>query len=201
VPSPVVLPGIRIDVAPPPLAEVLPRMDIAVFVGFAETGPVHLPVAIESAAHFSAVFGSDAPLAWDDERSERLLAHLGAAVRSFFANGGRRCWVIRVARTDILETLWSLRNGRPPSDEVAVANRFPVPGVLALHPNGDEPEPAETRARCVGSWSDGLAVACALDAVGFAVQGWQPLIGSPPLFSSPRASLHAVMALQRGDLI
>jgi hypothetical protein len=176
-------------------------MDITVFVGFAATGPAHLPVAIESVAHFSAVFGSDAPLAWEDERGERLLAHLGSAVRSFFANGGRRCWVIRVARTDILEILWSARNGRPPSDGVAVANRFPVPGVLALRPNGDKPVPAEARARCLGSWSDGLAVATALAAAGFSVQDWQPLNVSPPLTLLPRASLSAAMALQRGDLI
>jgi hypothetical protein len=48
------LPGIRFEASAPPLDEVLPRMDIAAFVGFAASGPVHLPVAVESAgAHRS----------------------------------------------------------------------------------------------------------------------------------------------------
>src|SRR5262245_23299339 len=100
------LPGIRIDIAPPPLAEVLPRMDVAVFVGFAATGPTHRPVVIESVAQYPAVFGPDAPLGWDGERGERVYANLGPAVRAFFSNGGRRCWVIRVARTQALEAIW-----------------------------------------------------------------------------------------------
>jgi hypothetical protein len=193
-----VLPGLRIDVAPPPPAEVLPRMDIAVFVGFAATGPAHLPVAIESVAHFAAVFGSDAPLAWDDEAGERLLAHLGAAVRTFFANGGRRCWVIRVARTASLEALWSARQGRAPSGRVAVANRFPVPGVLALRAGDGVAVPAEVRARSVGSWSDSLTVATALSAAGFEIQAWQPIAATPP---DARAAFRATVPLQRGDLI
>ena len=41
------LPGIRVDAAPPPATEVLPRMDVAVFVGFASTGPLHRPVVVD----------------------------------------------------------------------------------------------------------------------------------------------------------
>src|ERR671914_515993 len=93
------LPGIEVDVAPPPAVEALPRMDVAAFVGFAATGPIHLPVLIEGVAQFAAVFGPDTPLAWDETRGERVLAFLGPAVRAFFSNGGRRCWVIRAART------------------------------------------------------------------------------------------------------
>src|SRR4051794_33200081 len=100
------LPGIRIDAAPPPPAFVLPRMDVAVFVGFAATGPLHLPVAIESPAQFAAVFGADATLAWDGARGAAVGSLLGPAVRAFFANGGRRCWVVRVARIRALEALW-----------------------------------------------------------------------------------------------
>src|SRR5438046_8383265 len=93
------LPGIRVGVTPPAPVEALPRMDVAVFVGFAASGPLHLPVAIESPGQFVAVFGPDLPLAWDDARNERVYAYLGPAVRAFLANGGRRCWVIRVARS------------------------------------------------------------------------------------------------------
>src|SRR5215218_7086647 len=93
------LPGIEVDAAPPPPAEALPRMDVAVLVGFASAGPLHVPVAVESVTQFAAVFGPDAPLAWDAARGVRARAYLGPAVRAFFANGGRRCWVVRVART------------------------------------------------------------------------------------------------------
>ena len=92
------LPGFRFETQAPPLPEVLPRMDIAVFVGFAASGPLQTPVAIESEQQFAAIFGEDAPLAWDVERGEQVYAHLGPAVRAFFRNGGQRCWIIRVAR-------------------------------------------------------------------------------------------------------
>ena len=62
------LPGFRFEAQSPPLDEVLPRMDVAVFVGFAASGPLHLPVAVEDAAQFAAVFGEDAPLVWDRAR-------------------------------------------------------------------------------------------------------------------------------------
>ena len=53
------LAGIRFEDKTPEPPEKLPRMDIAVFAGFASAGPLHRPVAIEDAAHFSDVFGED----------------------------------------------------------------------------------------------------------------------------------------------
>lgn len=136
------LPGFRFEAQTPPLDEVLPRMDVAVFVGFAASGPLHLPVAVEDAAQFAALFGADAPLAWDARRGETVYAHLGPAVRAFFRNGGRRCWVVRVAgRT------------RP--------NFVYVPGLARLKPDG-RLAPALARARSEGSWSDSLQAAAAL---------------------------------------
>src|ERR1043165_6243508 len=92
------LPGFRFETQSPPLDEVLPRMDIAVFVGFAAAGPLQTPVAIESEAQFAALFGEDVSLAWDVARGEQVNGYLGPAVRLFFRNGGRRCWIIRVAK-------------------------------------------------------------------------------------------------------
>src|SRR5207253_1949782 len=91
------LPGVTFEVRPPPLADRLPRMDVGVFVGFAAAGPLHRPVAIEDPGQFAAIFGDDRAIAWDSERGEAVRAHLGPAVRTFFRNGGRRCWVVRVA--------------------------------------------------------------------------------------------------------
>src|SRR3954454_19624104 len=136
------LPGIDVGVTPRRAAEALPRMDIAVLVGFASTGPVHTAVAIESVAQFADVFGPDAPLAWDEMRGEQVFAYLGPAVRAFFANGGRRCWIVRVA-------------------DDPVANDFPIPGLLSVGDDGVV-EAAAAVARSAGSWSDPLRIASAL---------------------------------------
>jgi len=164
------LPGIRVDAAPPPLAQALPRMDVAVLVGFASTGPLHLPVAVESVAQFTAVFGPDAPLAWDGVQGERVYACLGPAVRAFFSNGGQRCWVIRVARVD---------GDASPTVPVAKANGFAIPGVLSLDADGAV-RPAMAQARCEGSWSDVLRVATALRKRSFAIEALVATASPPP---------------------
>jgi hypothetical protein len=131
-------------------------MDIAVFVGFAASGPLQTPVALESEAQFEALFGGDAPLGWDVERGEQVYAYLAPAVRSFFRNGGQRCWVIRVARRDAAD-LRGLNRAR--------YNYFPITG-LARALFGDDNQvslaPAFARARSEGSWSDSLSVGSAL---------------------------------------
>src|SRR6476659_4218918 len=91
------LAGISFVTQPSQSAEKLPRMDIAVFVGFTSAGPLNQPVMVEDAAQFAAIFGDDLPLAWDDEKGELTYACLARAVRAFFRNGGQRCWVVRVA--------------------------------------------------------------------------------------------------------
>lgn len=150
------LPGFRFETKAPPLAESLPRMDIAVFVGFAASGPLQTPVALESEAQFNALFGEDAPLAWDLERGEQIYAYLAPAVRSFFRNGGRRCWVIRVAK----------RTGKDANDlNRARYNYFPIPGLARAEFRKDGTtvlSPGFAPARSEGSWSDSLSVSSAL---------------------------------------
>src|SRR5437762_3167475 len=92
------LPGFKFEAQAPILSAVLPRMDIAVFVGFAASGPINTPVSVESAAQFTAIFGEDAPLALDLRTGSYITAFLTPAVRAFFRNGGRRCWIVRVAK-------------------------------------------------------------------------------------------------------
>ena len=168
------LAGIEFVAVPPPLPEALPRMDIGVFVGFAATGPLHIPVAVESVADYANVFGPDAPLAWDGDKGERLHAHLGPSVRTFFSNGGRRCWVIRVARSEALRRC-RLTQGLDPAPaafaSVATYNRFPLDGMLAAWSDeaGLHLEPAAALARCEGSWSDDLLVQTALQETSIAV--------------------------------
>ena len=152
------LAGIRFVTQPPQLPERLPRMDIAVFIGFASAGPMQRPVVVEDAAQFAAIFGDDLPLAWDAEKGTSSFACLAPAVRAFFRNGGRRCWVIRVAR-------------KPET------NFFPLPGLARVE--GGTLHPACARARSPGSWFDAFRSATALAVRGIEIVGhdatWQTI--------------------------
>jgi hypothetical protein len=147
------LAGIRFVTQPPQLPERLPRMDIAVFIGFASAGPMHQPVVVEDAAQFAAIFGDDLPLAWDGEKGTQSFACLAPAVRAFFRNGGRRSWVIRVAREP--ET-----------------NFFPLPGLARV--DGGTLFPAFARARSPGSWFDSFRAATALAVRSIELLDWEP---------------------------
>jgi len=133
-------PGVTFETRTPPVLSPLPRMDIAGFVGFAAAGPVNVPVAVEDPARYQDIFGADPLLARDDRTGELVYAELPAAVRSFFRNGGVRCWVVRVAGRD------------------AAANRFVLPGLLTAGPGPTEVAAALAEARSPGSWSDSLLV-------------------------------------------
>jgi hypothetical protein len=182
------LPGFRFETQAPPLPEVLPRMDIAVFVGFAASGPLQLPVAVESEAQFAAIFGDDAPLAWDFDRGEQLYAYLGPAVRAFFRNQGRRCWIIRVAK-------------RTGATNRARYNYFPIPGLAHIELDEDgktEITPAFARARSEGSWSDRLQVSSALLSTPVQSQGTLLRTDGEYSISVARAALNTLHA---GDLM
>ena len=66
---------------------------VAGFVGLAPAGPVERPVRIDTFEAFAAQFS-------DPERRQSgpfmLDANLAHAIRGFFRNGGRACWVARV---------------------------------------------------------------------------------------------------------
>ncbi len=62
------------------------RTDITGFVGIAAGGPLHTPVKVESFTQFATIFGGHTPQ-----------GYLAYAVEGYFANGGRTCWVVRVA--------------------------------------------------------------------------------------------------------
>jgi phage tail sheath protein FI len=90
VPTSYLTPGVyyeRVDASPPAIAAI--RTDVAGFVGLAPRGPVDVAVPVQSFRQFQAHFG--------DFTGSGYLAY---AVRGFFENGGRRCWVVRVASRD-----------------------------------------------------------------------------------------------------
>ncbi|MEH2455953.1 phage tail sheath family protein [Nostoc sp.] len=72
------------DKASPVIRQV--RTDITGFVGLAERGPLNQPVQIESWRQFQAQFGDFVAYGF-----------LSYAVKGFFENGGRTCFVVRAA--------------------------------------------------------------------------------------------------------
>lgn len=139
-------PRITFEVIPPPLADSLPRMDVAGFVGVATTGPIDVPVLVEDVTRYREVFGTDPVLARDPATGRDRLAHLGPAVEAFLHNGGRRCWVVRVAGDD------------------AVATAFEVPGLVYAVDGAWQTPRLWARSR--GSGFDHVRLAASLAADG-----------------------------------
>lgn len=131
-------PGIAFRVETPTTVE-LPRMDIAGFVGFAQRGPLQVPVVVESYPDFVNLFGGLYRLAWDQGAGLWQTACLAPAVKAFFAQGGRRCWVVRVA------------------SGAATTTPFSLPGLLQTTLSSYTS--VQASARCPGSWADGLQAA------------------------------------------
>jgi uncharacterized protein len=77
----------RVDATAPAISAI--RTDVAGFVGIALRGPVDTAMPVQSWRQFQAHFG--------EFTGSGFLAY---AVRAFFENGGRRCWVVRVASRD-----------------------------------------------------------------------------------------------------
>jgi phage tail sheath protein FI len=80
-------PGVYYERADAGDADIAPlRTDITGFVGIARRGPLDFAVPVESWRQFVAHFGDFA-----------AAGYLAYAVRGFFENGGKRCWIVRVA--------------------------------------------------------------------------------------------------------
>lgn len=133
------MPGVYFEPVLQPPADVLPRMDIAAFVGFAASGPLHTPVPIEGIDRFQDVFGGDVPLCRNEEAGAMQYSYLGSAVKVFFNSGGRRCWIVRVA-----------------DEATASTATFEQPGVICIGENGFEP--AKISARSPGTWGQAYRI-------------------------------------------
>src|SRR5438552_959228 len=154
------LPGITFETRTPPIPAVLPRMDIAGFAGFAASGPIDLPVAIEDVKRFHDIFGDDVELGRDSEAGDVVYAELGPTARTFFRDGGVRCWIVRIA-----------------DRKTAITNRFPIPGLLAGTSPTGTPDGGVAFARSPGGWSDALTVNATLTLRRARVPSGSPLPG------------------------
>ena len=138
------------------------RTDVAGFVGLAAKGPIDTPVAVESVRQFEAHFGSFIGAGF-----------LAYAVRGFFENGGRRCWIVRVAAAD----------GAKPAAaaQVTLAAQSGAPRWTLS-------------ASSPGVWGNGLAVSLMLVHPASTVT-----VAGPP---SPRyVNVASVAGFVRGDLV
>ena len=167
------LPGIYFESVPAPPPALLPRMDIAAFAGFLPSGPIGVPFKVEDPGRFQDVFGTDLALAWDGQAQEMRLAQTPPAVRTFFRNGGQRCWVVRLAK-----------NAQP--------NTWIIPGLLQIDATGFSA--GWVQARSEGSWSDQLTVNATLLENPLPTQ----LVGWPGSGTSPQT---VDSWLNGGDLV
>lgn len=163
------LPGLAFDIVAPPKPPGLPRMDVVVFAGFAARGPCHRALTLDSAKAYADTFGGDVPLARDEARGSTLMAQLGAAVAGFFANGGNRCQVIRLARTPELAARWGAALPDPDAAEAAL---FPITGALARlpGPGGMALAPARLAAASLGSWADTMTLAARIERLPLTIE-------------------------------
>lgn len=204
--APVILPGIAVDPVVQGGAPDLPPMDVAGFAGFAARGPCHQAIAVDSVASFTALFGDEVTLAAGRDGRAPAVSRLASTVRGFFANGGRRCWVVRLARTIASEAQWEADTGRAPDEtNLAEAASFPMPGVLQRLPwqaggGSSRLRPAWLAASSVGSWADAIDVQVRITPRPFALSGCADLPGAPDSGSAGLgpAQLAAFRALHAG---
>lgn len=97
------------------------RTDVAGFVGVCERGPLDRPLRAGSWEQFRTAFGNLVPN-----------AILPWSVKAFFENGGRTCWIVRVAARPALTATAGPQPATRQSSNVLDASGFTVGGVATL---------------------------------------------------------------------
>jgi hypothetical protein len=142
-------PGVRFETADPPRSLPELRTDVAGFAGFAERGPLHAPVRVESWHQYESAFGGFV-----------AGGYLPWAVHAFFENGGRTAWIVRAAV--------------PPGDGAVPWHRQAADAFAELPveaPEGDRDPPLIlVRARSPGRWGNALSVEVAPAGTGGATR-------------------------------
>jgi hypothetical protein len=164
-------PGVYFE-RPRPQGSPLPqRTDVAGFVGIAERGPLHQPLRLTTWREFQEVFGGFLPY-----------AALAYGVHAFFQNGGRACWVVRVA-----------------DRRRAVSAKLTVPDSAATSlPTDELPEASfayRIEASTPGTWGNQLAVSVQA-TVSAATQ--HVVVGDLP---AGQIAVDSIAGFARGSLI
>jgi hypothetical protein len=159
------------------------RTDIAAFAGYAERGPLHIPVKVTGWRQFTAIFGGVLPD-----------GYLAYAVRGFFENGGAACHVVRVADPDAAKTAAALLPGADGAPSLRVFASYgelhdaatDAPQVDAGHP---------VRYENPGAWANRLSVSVQPASLG----------ATRPLGSQPADGLTTYVAglsgFQAGSIV
>jgi len=151
------LPGFRFETQAPPLPEVLPRMDIAAFVGLRHPVPcTTCGDRIGSSIH--GIYGDDDSCRGTWRRRNRCMRIWRRRCALFSETVGGVCWAVRVARESAKQ---------PGRLNRARYNYFPIPGLARAEFDGGGRNlkriaPGFARARSEGSWSDSLKVSAAM---------------------------------------
>ena len=120
------------------------------FVGYTTAGPLHDPVLITSFSAFVTTFGNATPLRFTLKQEEARLRvkavpnsrfYLSQAVRLFFENGGRRCWIVAVGHAGTADAPTTKRraalaNGLARLDAVEDVALVAVPDAVLLRRTG-----------------------------------------------------------------
>jgi len=95
------------------------------FVGPARFGPIEgAPELLTSFADFERIYGGLDPLVFDDSEDE-VVNYLAQGVRSFFEEGGKRCYVARIYDGEDGRASATLSGGSLDNRSVAVRARHP----------------------------------------------------------------------------
>lgn len=127
------------------------RLDEAGFVGVALRGPVDTPVPLQSWSDFVQTFGAfERP----PQAPDRLLPY---AVQAFFAQGGERAWVLRVAPPPD----WPGGNAESATARFRIGAGTSGTGTLdtgRLDSGGLDSSGRQLAAAGEGTWADGLRI-------------------------------------------
>ena len=140
------LPGLSLEVVPPPPEQDVLRTDVAAVLGRTRRGPVGVPVRVQSRLEYESWFG---PV---DGSSATPLA-----VRGFFENNGRTVWVLRVAGPGgTASTVWTPGAPLPDRSRLpAVPGARDQPGRLGERHPGPDPLPGQQSRRAAGDHGAG----------------------------------------------
>lgn len=162
------MPSVRFRSRTPLAAPTLPAMDVAGFVGLAPTGPIDVPVRIESKQELDDVLGTE-----DQAALVGPVPQLRHSVNAFFANGGSRCWVVRV-------------------DPAPRSRVFPLPTVLLGPPRSSQLRQATVRSRAPGPLADHHQLVAEIDLVD---------VGAFSVTTGSAVTIDGAADVEAGDLI
>lgn len=159
----------------------LPPMDCAAFVGFAERGALNTPLLIEEFPAYQRIFGEPFTVGQTPE-GDSISSRLPETVATFFANGGKRCYVVRVAGAG------------------ARRARFTLPHLVRVVADGTL-QPVQLEAPSEGAWANAVQMATRLQSKFLPAGAFSPLRATDGDYEWNWDTGGVASALQAGDVL